>query len=268
MPSRHWYHVRGGVRIRPRRAVGAMWDIAPCGLRPPSGRLSGDVQRYRSDGAVRGGRRAAPATPITATIVVDARASGSPLPSSSASASPWPSPAPTPRRPGNSAIDAAYRAGIMAATIVAGARARRRCPADRRRAGGDRLRRLDAGARGRRAGAVVRPRLDRSTRPARGRGRWSADRLGRARACRGPCHRRARRALLAAAALVPLWYSGYRVARRSTRRRIRIGLLVGVAVLAVGAIAGAILAATQRSTLPERRRLDGERSPCHQRRRR
>lgn len=56
-------------------------------------------------------------------------------------------------------------------------------------------------------------------------------------------------ALLAALAILPLWISGYRVSRRSTRRRLRI--LIGVLALLglIGAAVGAVFAATQRGTL-------------------
>lgn len=149
---------------------------------------------------------------------------------------------------GNSAIDAAYRAGIMVATIVAGARARRRVlliAAGLVAIGSDGWMLVPA------AVALVLSFVlawtDRRDRAAGGVAgaliAWAALSLS------WPASPTGASAMLAALALVPLWYSGYRVARRSTRRSIRIGVIVGVAVLAVGAIAGAILAATQRSTL-------------------
>lgn len=56
-------------------------------------------------------------------------------------------------------------------------------------------------------------------------------------------------AVLAALAVVPLWISGYRVARRSTRRRIR-WIVAGLAAIALlGVLAGAALALTQRGRL-------------------
>jgi hypothetical protein len=56
-------------------------------------------------------------------------------------------------------------------------------------------------------------------------------------------------ALLAAAAVVPLWVSGYRNARRPTRRGIRNGLIGAVAIGLLGVLAAAGFALTQRTTL-------------------
>lgn len=56
-------------------------------------------------------------------------------------------------------------------------------------------------------------------------------------------------ALLAAAAVIPLWFSGYRVARSRSRRRIRIGLIAGVAVIAIGVVIAGAVVVTQRNVL-------------------
>ncbi len=55
--------------------------------------------------------------------------------------------------------------------------------------------------------------------------------------------------LLAGAALLPLWVSGYRVARRQTRRLVRMVAAAAVVIMLVGTLSGVVLAATQRSTL-------------------
>ena len=47
-------------------------------------------------------------------------------------------------------------------------------------------------------------------------------------------------ALVAAAAIVPIWVSGYRTSSRMVRRRVRIGLLTLAAVVAVGVAARAV----------------------------
>ncbi|MEZ5310655.1 MAG: hypothetical protein R2735_08715 [Microthrixaceae bacterium] len=65
-------------------------------------------------------------------------------------------------------------------------------------------------------------------------------------------------ALLAAAAVIPLWVSGYRVARSRSRRRIRIGLLAGLGVVIIGVvIAGSWSSRSERSSTP----LHHRRSP-------
>lgn len=56
-------------------------------------------------------------------------------------------------------------------------------------------------------------------------------------------------ALLAAAAVVPLWFSGYRVARSSSRRRIRFGLLACACVVVVGVAIAGVVVITQRKVL-------------------
>lgn len=55
--------------------------------------------------------------------------------------------------------------------------------------------------------------------------------------------------VLGAAAIVPLWYSGYRVARRGTRRKIRVGIAAMALIALVGLLAGSVLALTQRGAL-------------------
>lgn len=56
---------------------------------------------------------------------------------------------------------------------------------------------------------------------------------------------------LAAVALLPLWYSGYRVARRRTRRTIRIVAAGALGIVVLGSAVGALVALTQRSTLKD-----------------
>ncbi len=56
-------------------------------------------------------------------------------------------------------------------------------------------------------------------------------------------------AVLAAAAIVPLWISGYRVASSRARRRIVLAALAVLAVLAVGVASGAAVALTQRGRI-------------------
>lgn len=56
-------------------------------------------------------------------------------------------------------------------------------------------------------------------------------------------------AVLAAAALVPMWFSGYRVARRRTRHLVHITLAALGAVMVIGALTGAVMAVTQRAPL-------------------
>ena len=149
---------------------------------------------------------------------------------------------------GNWVVDALYRAGVATATVLAGARARRwnlliaaalvavgsdgwmLLPAAAAlvlgfvMAWSDRRDRLVGGA----AGALVAwAALDLS---------WPASPTGAT-------------ALLAAAAMVPLWVSGYRNARRATQRGIRNGVLAAAAVVVLGTALSAVFAVTQRSTL-------------------
>jgi hypothetical protein len=56
-------------------------------------------------------------------------------------------------------------------------------------------------------------------------------------------------AVLGALAVVPLWISGYRVARRTTRRRVRWIVATLAALALLGVLAGAALALTQRGRL-------------------
>lgn len=56
-------------------------------------------------------------------------------------------------------------------------------------------------------------------------------------------------ALLAAAAVIPLWISGYRVARAHNRRRIRLAVLVYLAVVVIGTAVAGVTVATQRNML-------------------
>jgi len=56
-------------------------------------------------------------------------------------------------------------------------------------------------------------------------------------------------ALVAAAAIVPIWVSGYRTSSRMVRRRVRIGLLTLAAVVAVGVAGVVVFGVTQRSNV-------------------
>ncbi len=58
-------------------------------------------------------------------------------------------------------------------------------------------------------------------------------------------------AALAAAAVLPLWVSGYRVASPRARRRIAIAAAVVLGALAVGLVSGAVVALTQRAQVVE-----------------
>ncbi len=55
--------------------------------------------------------------------------------------------------------------------------------------------------------------------------------------------------LLGAAAVLPLWASGYKVARSRTRRWVRTAAAAAVGIMLVGVLSGVALAVTQRSTL-------------------
>ncbi len=149
---------------------------------------------------------------------------------------------------GNQVIDAIYRSAFMTATVLAGARARRRVlliaaalvsigsdgwtlvPAlcalalSFLLAWTDRRERVAGGAVGALIGYCAMNLA------------WPASPTGAT-------------IVLAATAVVPLWFSGYRVARRRTRRWIRLVVASIASVMLLGAAAGAALAATQRSTL-------------------
>lgn len=149
---------------------------------------------------------------------------------------------------GGAVVDALYRCGVMAATTLAGARARRRVllvAAALVCIGSDGWMLLPA------ATALVLSFVlaltDRRERVAGGVAGalvgWAALELS------WPASPVGATALLAAAALLPLWWSAYRVARTGTRRTIRVMAAVGLAVLVVGAVTGAVLAATERAEL-------------------
>ena len=149
---------------------------------------------------------------------------------------------------GGPLLDAFYRSLIMVATIAAAARARRRVllvAAAVVAIGSDGWMLAPAGT-----ALVLSFALawtDRRDRVAGGLAgmliAWTALNLS------WPASPTGASALLAAVALVPLWFSGYRVSRRGTRRNIRIGLLVAAVAMVIGVVSGAVLAATQRSTL-------------------
>lgn len=56
-------------------------------------------------------------------------------------------------------------------------------------------------------------------------------------------------AVLAAVAVVPLWISGYRVARTKNRRRIRIGMYTAIAILFLGCVIAGLGVVSQRNVL-------------------
>lgn len=149
---------------------------------------------------------------------------------------------------GHDIIDATYRVLVVAATVLAAARARRwnllvaaalvsvgsdgwmLVPAAAALALGfvmawrNRRERLLGGV----AGALVA---------------WAALRLS------WPASPTGATALLAAAALVPLWVSGYRNARRPTRRALAAVGAIALAIAVIGTGLAAAFALTQRSTL-------------------
>lgn len=149
---------------------------------------------------------------------------------------------------GNVVLDALYRTAFVAATVLAGARARRwnlLIAAALVAVGSDGWMLVPA------AGALVlgfvMAWLDRRHRVLGGAAgalvAWAALDLA------WPASPAGATALLAAAAVVPLWISGWRNARRPTQRAILWGVLAAgaVALLAVGV--AAVFAMTQRSTL-------------------
>lgn len=149
---------------------------------------------------------------------------------------------------GSAVIDAAYRAAFVVATVLAGARARRwslLTAAGIVSVGVDGWMIVPAvAAIGLGILLAWRNRRDRVVGAVAGalvavcalRLSWPASPTGAT-------------AVLAALSVVPLWISGYRVARRGTRRQIR-WIVAGLAAVALlGVLAGAALALTQRGRL-------------------
>lgn len=151
---------------------------------------------------------------------------------------------------GNAVVDGLYRAAIMAGTVLSAARARRRVllvAAALVCLGSDGWMLVPTATA--LVLAFVLALTDRRERVAGGLVgalvAWGALNLS------WPASPSGATALLAAAALIPLWFSGYKVARRGTRRFLRIGLATGAVILLLGALSGMVLAITQRSALLE-----------------
>lgn len=149
---------------------------------------------------------------------------------------------------GNELIDAVYRSSIITLTVLAGARARRRVlliSAALVSVGSD--------------GWTVVPALlalalsfalawiDRRERVAGG---IAGALIGYcALNLAWPVSPNGATVLLGAAAVLPLWASGYKVARSRTRRWVRIAAAAAFGIMLVGALSGVALAITQRSPL-------------------
>jgi len=151
---------------------------------------------------------------------------------------------------GAEGVDAIYRIGLLATCIAAGARARRRTllmAAGLVALGSDSW--MLVPAAGALAVSFTLAWTDRRDRVvggvAGGLIGWAALELA------WPASPSGATTLLAAIALLPMWFSAYRVARRSTRRWIRRALLALAAVTFLGVLVGAVLALTQRSTLTQ-----------------
>lgn len=151
---------------------------------------------------------------------------------------------------GGAGIDALIRAVVMASTVLAGTRARRRVllvAAGLVAIGSDGW--MLAPAAVALVLSFVLALTDRRDRVAGGIAgaliAWAALDLS------WPASPTGATTLLAAAALVPLWYSAYKVVRSSDRRRIRLGVAITAVTVVVGTIVGVVLALTQRSSLVE-----------------